>query len=195
MPTLPGRPVDVRGLLLYYKTVGEINMRKIVQVWKMTVAATLLVAWSAPSLALSEFDSTSADITATIASGIGVIDTNDMFFGWMVHPSSPGMARLSPANQIMSTSLTLTRSAATSPARIVVAGAPNQALGLIVGQKARFGHASRAVTVSGFTYGGGPVSALGPDGRATFQLGATLFLTSATPGRYRGMFDVIVTNN
>jgi hypothetical protein len=166
------------------------------QIWKTVIASAMLLASATPSPALSEFDSTTANITATIASGIGVVDTNDMVFTWMARPASPGAASLSPANQIMSTSLSLTKNAATSPARVVVAGSPNQALGLIVGERASFGQAGRSVSVSGFTYGDTPVSALGPDGRATFHLGATLFLTTGTTaGRYRGMFDVIVTNN
>jgi hypothetical protein len=149
-----------------------------------------------PHRAFAQSDTTSAGIFASISPGVTIDETNEMVFGWLARPASPGLAQLSPDNQVVSSGLTLMKGPGTSPATVVISGAPNQALGLLVGERANFGATDRRVSVTGFTHNGGPIPALGPDGRATIELGATLYvMTNARDGRYRGVFDVIVTNN
>jgi hypothetical protein len=172
------------------------TIRKSIFAWRRVVAIAILALVMAPTPALSQSDSTTGQISATIASSFGLNDTSDMSFGWMARPASPGVARLGPANNILSTGLSLLNVDSTSPAKIVISGMPNQTVGLLVGDLAKFGKSSRRVSVSGFTHNGGPMPALGPDGQATIELGATLHLAAnAHDGRYRGVFDVIVSNN
>lgn len=164
--------------------------------WIKGIALAAFVLAAIPAQAFAQSDTTSAGIFATISPGVSIDETNEMFFGWLARPASPGLAQLSPGNQVVSTGLTLMKGPGTSPASVVISGAPNQALGLLVGERASFGAIDRKISVTGFTHNGGPIPALGPDGRATIELGATLYvMTNARDGRYRGVFDVIVTNN
>lgn len=173
--------------------MGKPNtMRISVKAAALAIAAAILL----PASAWSESDTTSGTITAQIAHPVALNDTADMSFGWLARPASPGTARIMPANRVVSSGLALTKSDGTSPAKIVISGAPNQIVGLLVSEKASFGPMSRKVAVSEFTHNGGPMPALGPDGRATIELGATLrFAANIRDGRYRGEFDVIVSNN
>lgn len=149
-----------------------------------------------PTRAFAQSDTTNAGIFATISPGVTIDETNQMFFGWLARPVSPGLAQLSPDNQVRSTGLSLMKGPETSPATVVISGAPNQALGILVGERAKFASTDRKISVTGFTHNGGTMPALGPDGRTTIDLGATLHVsTNAREGSYRGIFDVIVTNN
>lgn len=168
-----------------------------VTAWNKGIAILAFVLLAAvPCQAFAQSDTTNAGIFATISPGVTIDETSPMFFGWLARPASPGLAQLSPSNQVQSTGLTLMKGPGTSPATVVISGAPNQALGLMVGERAKFGSMDRKISVTGFTHNGGPMPALGPDGRTTIELGATLYvMTNARDGRYRGIFDVIVTNN
>jgi len=69
-------------------------------------------------------------------------------------------------------------------------------VGLVVGDKGATGLNNRKISISGYTHTAGPMPALGPDGRATIEFGATLNLAAnIRDGKYRGTFDVIVSNN
>jgi hypothetical protein len=172
------------------------TVRKSLLVWQVLFAAATLAIATEPARAQSEFDSTTGRIYAEIASSVGLTETAAMSFGWMAQPASPGTARLTPANTIESSGLAIAKIDGASPARIVISGAPNQVVGVLVGDFAKFKEAGREVSVSSFTHNGGLAPALGPDGRATIELGATLRLAGYTrDGRYRGAFDVIVSNN
>jgi hypothetical protein len=164
--------------------------------WFKGIALAAFALAAIPNQSFAQSDTTSARMFATISPGVTVDETNEMLFGWLARPASPGLAQLSPSNQVLSSGLTLMKGTGTSPATVVISGSPNQALGLLLGERASFGAADRRVSVTGFTHNGGPIPALGPDGRATIELGATLrVMTNARDGRYRGVFDVIVTNN
>jgi hypothetical protein len=161
----------------------------------MTVVA-IAAAIVPPVPARSESDTTSGTIIAQIARPMALNEAANMSFGWLARPASPGMARITPGNRVVSSGLALTKSDGTSPAKIVISGAPNQIVGLLVSRKASFGPMARKVAVSEFTHNGGPMPALGPDGRATIELGATLRVAAnLREGRYRGEFDVILSNN
>lgn len=172
------------------------TVRKSVRAWQRAIAVVTLAIAMAPAPALSQSDSTAAQINARIAQPVGLNNTDDMSFGWLARPANAGIAQLTPANQSVSTGLALIKLDGALPAKIVISGAPNQTVGLLVGDMARFGGKNRQIAVSGFTHSGGPMPALGPDGRATIELGATLRLAAnARDGRYKGVFDVIVSNN
>lgn len=156
----------------------------------------LFVFLMAPAPALSQSDSTGAQAVAVIAKPVGVADISEMSFVWLARPAYPGQARILPPERLTSAGIALMKMDAGSPARIVIAGAPYQTIGLLVGEQARFGDRGRELRISGFTHNGGPMPALDPAGRATIDLGATLRLAAnAGRGKYRGIFDVIVTNN
>lgn len=172
------------------------TVRKSVRAWQRAIAVATLAIAMAPAPALSQSDSTTAQINARIVQPVALNNTADMSFGWLARPANAGIARLTPANRMMSTGLALIKLDGASTAKIVISGSPNQTVGLLVGDMARFRGKNRKVSVSGFTHNGGPMPALGPDGRATIELGATLHLAAeAHKGRYRGVFDVIVSNN
>jgi hypothetical protein len=160
----------------------------------LPIIAVTLVAMPMP--ALSESDTTTAAVTARIADSVGVSEAADMTFNWLAQPTSPGTTRLDPSSSVATGSLAIGGYDAASPAKIVISGTPNQTVALLIGNNARFGHAARKVSVSSFTHSGGTSPALGPDGNATIELGATLRLARETRiGSYRGAFDVIVSNN
>lgn len=149
-----------------------------------------------PMPALSESDSTTAAVSARIADAVGVSEAADMTFNWLAQPTSPGTTRLDPSRSVATGSLAIGGFDAASPAKIVISGTPNQTVALLIGDSARFGHGARKVSVSSFTHSGGTSPALGPDGNATIELGATLRVARETRiGDYRGAFDVIVSNN
>lgn len=172
------------------------TVRKSVPAWQRAITVATLAIAMAPAPALSQSDSTTGQINARIAQPVALNNTVDMSFGWLARPANAGIAQLTPANWMVSTGLALIKLDGATPAKIVITGAPNQTVGLLVGDMARFGNKNRKVSVSGFTHNGGPMPALGPDGRATIELGATLHLAAkAHNGLYRGVFDVIVSNN
>lgn len=176
--------------------VTGMTIRKSLKVSKRAAAVATLAAALAPAPALSEWDGTTAQVFARITQPVGLNETTEMYFGWMASPASPGTAQITPATQMLSSGLVIDKLDGASPATIVISGTPNQAVGLVVGEMANFDSGGRKVAVSSFTHNGGEMPALGPDGRATIQLGATLHLAANTKnGRYRGMFDVIVSNN
>lgn len=172
------------------------TVRGYIRAWQRVIAVATMAIALAPSSALSQSDSTTGRINARIAQPVALNNTVDMSFGWLARPANAGIAQLMPANRMVSTGLALVKLDGSSPAKIVITGSPNQAVGLLVGDMARFKGKNSKVAVSGFTHNGGPMPALGPDGRATIELGATLHLAAnARNGRYRGVFDVIVSNN
>ncbi|MDH5558875.1 MAG: DUF4402 domain-containing protein, partial [Alphaproteobacteria bacterium] len=136
-------------------------------------------------------------IGATIVHPVALNDTADMSFGWLARPASPGIAVIAPAGRrVLSSNLTLIRQDGATSAKIVISGSPNQALGLLVGDIARFGRPGKKIEVLGFTHNAGPFPALDLNGRTTIELGATLHLAAdINNGRYKGVFDVIVSNN
>lgn len=163
---------------------------------RQTLFALLGIAAAFPAQAVTESDSTTGRVNAEITTPVAVTEASDMSFGWMARPASPGTALLTPANQIVSSGLALITTDGASPATIVISGTPNQSVGILIDRVANFESGSRKILVSNFTHDGGVSPALGPDGKATIELGATLRLAANTRnGRYRGAFDVIVSNN
>lgn len=160
----------------------------------MAVAAAVIMLRPAPAEA--ESDTTTGSINARIAQPVVLNDAADMSFGWLARPAAPGVAKITPADGFVSSGLAISKSARGSPAKIVISGTPNQTVGLLISENASFGPMDRNVAVSEFTHNGGPMPALGADGRATIELGATLRVAAnIRDGRYRGEFDVIVSNN
>jgi hypothetical protein len=163
---------------------------------RRALLALLGVAAAFPAQAVMESDSTTGRVNAEITTPVAVTEATDMSFGWMAQPASPGTALLTPANRIVSSGLALMTIDGASSAKIVISGTPNQTVGLLIDDIANFGNGARTISVSSFTHDGGTSPALGPDGKATIDLGATLRLSANTQnGRYRGAFDVIVSNN
>ena len=161
-----------------------------------TLFAVVAVAAVSPALALNESDSTTGRIDAVIASPVAVTEASDMFFSWIAQPASPGTARLTPANRVVSSGLALAKLDDASSAKIVISGAPNQTVGLLIDDIANIRTGAQKITISSFTHNGGQSPALGPDGKATIELGATFhFAANTQSGLYRGSFDVIVSNN
>lgn len=163
---------------------------------RRTLFAAVAMVTAFPAHAVMESDSTTGRVNAEITTPVGVTEASDMSFGWMAQPASPGTALLTPANRIVSSGLALMTIDGASSATIVISGAPNQTVGLLIDNNVNFGNGARTISVSSFTHDGGVSPALGPDGTATIDLGATLHLSANTQiGRYRGAFDVIVSNN
>lgn len=149
-----------------------------------------------PSAALAETDSTFSEIHARISIPVAVSEIREMSFASMAQPASPGNPTAVSPDNAAGSSLAVAAANASSPATIVITGAPNQTVGLLIADRARLGAKPRTFTVSNFTHNGGKSPALGPDGKATINLGATLQISSGVQyGSYRGAFDVIVSNN
>lgn len=162
----------------------------------ITVTAFALATVLASSPAMAQSDSTSAGIHARIVQSVGVSDTKDMTFAWLARPAYPGKDRVAPIDRLLSAGLAMIKADGGKPAKIVISGAPNQTVGLLVGKDTKLYARSRGLMVSGFSHNGGAMPALNPAGKATIELGATLSIAANTSnGRYLGVFDVIVSNN
>lgn len=176
--------------------VKTITIRKSTLVLHSTITVAILLAVVVPAPARSESDTTTGRINAQIVAPVGVGGVSDMSFSRLSRPASPGAAQTTSANHMASTSLVLIQADASSPAKIVISGSPHQAVGLLVGDIGPNGPNNQAIAVSDYSHTGGAMPALGLDGRTTIELGATLhFSANLQDGRYRGMFDVIVSNN
>ena len=176
--------------------VNPVAIRNSALALRRAIAATVLVAAVVPAPARSESDTTTGRINAQIAAPLGVGATSDMSFSRLGRPASPGDSQTTASDRMTSSGLALLQMDDSSPAKIVISGSPNQAVGLVVGDKGATGLNNRKISISGYTHTAGPMPALGPDGRATIEFGATLNLAAnIRDGKYRGTFDVIVSNN
>lgn len=176
--------------------VNPVTIRNPASALRRAIAATVLVAAIVPAPARSESDTTTGRINAQIAAPLGVGGISDMSFSRLGRPASPGAPQITTTDRTASSGMALIQMDDTSPAKIVISGSPNQAVGLVVGDTGPIGLNNRKISISGYTHTAGPMPALGPDGRATIELGATLNLAAnIRDGKYRGTFDVIVSNN
>lgn len=175
------------------------TIRKSLLALRGAIAVTVMVVMVAavvPAPARSESDSTTARVNAQIAATVAVGGTSDMSFSRLGRPASPGTPLATSVDRMTGSGMALLQMGNISPATIMISGSPNQAVGLVVGGAGRIGPESQNIAVSGYTNTAGPMPALGPDGRATIELGATLQVAAnIRDGKYRGMFDVIVSNN
>ena len=142
--------------------------------------------------------SASAQVGACIVAPLQVTRQTDLEFGSIVPSARAETVAIDTGGDRKATGgiALVTGSEKPTVARFAVSGVAGASFSIVLPESttiSRVGGEAEDMTVTDFTSNPGAAGTLGPDGKQTIAIGATLHVGAAQPlGRYVGTFDVTV---
>lgn len=137
-----------------------------------------------------------AQVRAIVAPVLEIASASELTFGTFAVSRQAGSAELSPVSGLIRCNLAALGRNRSRPAALTISADPGQTFGIALSNVARVGRGPLQIEVSSFTHDAGTTPVVDFNGARQLRLGATLYVTGTVPGgRYRGNFEVIVTNN